>query len=162
MEQENSDSRRGTQEEKRLTERQEEYVAAYRRLGSARQVAIEMGVCSSTAQDQLFHSAKKLGYEKTEDLAIDTTPRTQRTKKGKATSHELLKLIKKQEYSCQLSGVVLEPGVAALDHNIPVSSGGTDCLENLQWVSVAVNKAKGSMSQEEFITMCKRVASWNS
>jgi 5-methylcytosine-specific restriction endonuclease McrA len=151
-----------TQEEKSLTQRQKEYVAAYRRLGSARQVALEMGVCPSVAQDQLVRSAKKLGYERTEDLATTTTPRTQRTKKGKATAQELLRLIKDQEYRCQLSGVVLEPYMAALDHKMPVSSGGSDALENLQWVSAAVNKAKGSMGQDEFITMCKRVASWNS
>ena len=85
-----------------------------------------------------------------------------KTKQGKATTESLLGLIKSQEYRCQLSGILLEPSTATLDHKIPISSGGSDSIENLQWVSTEVNKAKGSMSQEEFMTMCKRVASWSS
>lgn len=147
---------------KTLTERQREYVAAYRRLGSARQVALEMGVSTGTAQDQLLNSAMKLGYKQTRDLATTQTPRTQRIKRNRATTKDLLDLIKSQEYRCQLSGVFIEPHTSALDHKIPISSGGTDEVANLQWVSYEVNRAKGSMSQEDFITMCKRVASWNS
>lgn len=121
-----------------------------------------MGVSTGTAQDQLLDSALKLGFKKTKDLAIDQTPRTSRTTQGKATAESLMGLIKSQEYRCQLSGILLEPSTAALDHKVPISSGGSDSIENLQWVSSDVNKAKGSMSQEEFIAMCKRVASWNS
>ena len=162
LEQEGNGNSRNTQEKKRLTERQEQYVAAYRRLGSSRQVAIEMGVSYKTVTDQLLSSAIKLGYKQTKDLATDQTPRTSRTKEGKATAESLMGLIESQEYRCQLSGTLLEPSTAALDHKIPISSGGSDSIENLQWVSSDVNKAKGSMNQQEFITMCKRVASWNS
>jgi 5-methylcytosine-specific restriction endonuclease McrA len=121
-----------------------------------------MGVSCKTATDQLFSAAKKLGFSTTSELATSQTPRTSRTKEGKATPESLMELIKLQEYRCQLSGTLLEPSTAALDHKVPVSLGGTDSIENLQWVSYDVNRAKGSMSQEDFITMCKRVASWNS
>lgn len=115
-----------------------------------------------TAQEQLSAAAKKLGYENAKGLATEKTPRTVREKQGKATAENLMGLIKLQEYRCQLSGLLLEPSTAALDHKIPISSGGLDSIENLQWVNSDVNKAKGSMSQEAFIAMCKRVASWNS
>ena len=162
LEQKGDSNSWNTEEKKRLTERQEEYVAAYRRLGSARHVALEMGVSTRTAQKQLLDSALKLGYKETKDLVPGQKTRTSRTKDGKATAESLLGLIKSQEYRCQLSGVLLEPSTATLDHKIPISSGGSDSIENLQWVSTEVNKAKGSMSQEEFMTMCKRVASWSS
>ena len=107
-------------------------------------------------------AAKKLGYENAKGLATESTPRTVRNIDKKASAEALVKLIEAQEYRCQLSGVLLKPSTASLDHKVPVSSGGSDELENLQWVSTEVNRAKGSMSQESFIAMCKRVASWNS
>lgn len=134
---------------------------AYRKLGSVRQVAVEMGVASKTARDQLSSAAQKMGYESIRELATENTPRTARSKEGKASAQELFALIELQEYRCQLSGVKLEPSTASLDHKIPVSCGGSDSIENLQWVSNEVNRAKGSMDQKAFIEMCKRVAAWN-
>ena len=162
VDKESNNSIGNVEKEKGLTERQEAYVSAYRRLGSARQVATEMSVSIKTAQEQLLSAAKKLGYENAKGLATESTPRTVRNIDKKASAEALVKLIEAQEYRCQLSGVLLKPSTASLDHKVPVSSGGSDELENLQWVSTEVNRAKGSMSQESFIAMCKRVASWNS
>jgi 5-methylcytosine-specific restriction endonuclease McrA len=162
MDKENCANSGNTEEKKILTDRQEQYVAAYRRLGSSTQVAVEMRVSAKTAKENILAAARRLGYKTTRELATSQTPRTTRTKDGRATAESLMGLIKSQEYRCQLSGILLEPSTAALDHKIPVSSGGTDSIENLQWVSCEVNRAKGSMEQQEFITMCKRVASWNS
>ncbi len=162
MESQGDYNSRNIEEKKGLTERQKLYVEAYQRLGSARQVAVEMGVSVGTAQDQLLNAAVRTGYKTAKEFATENTPRTSRTSEGKASAESLLTLIESQEYRCELSGVRLEPSSASLDHKTPVSSGGSDEIDNLQWVSTEVNRAKGSMSQDAFIAMCKRVAAWKS
>lgn len=72
---------------------------------------------------------------------------------------DLKKLLEMQGYKCALTGVRLEPKTAELDHKVPLSRGGTNDLGNLQWLSREVNRAKGAMDNDEFIAMCKRVAS---
>lgn len=68
--------------------------------------------------------------------------------------------LEQQDYRCALSGVHLTPSNAALDHIVPVSEGGTDDVENLQWLDKIVNRAKSTLSQDEFIEMCRRVAAY--
>lgn len=80
--------------------------------------------------------------------------------KTKATATDLRKLIELQEYRCALSGVPLTPELARLDHIQPVTDGGSDFPDNLQWVHEDVNRMKGAMSQEQFIKWCSMIASW--
>lgn len=47
---------------------------------------------------------------------------------------------------------------ASLDHITPVSKGGTDTVDNLAIVLSSVNSAKGTMTLEEFVAMCRMVA----
>jgi hypothetical protein len=42
----------------------------------------------------------------------------------------------------------------------PRANGGTHVLENVQWLHKDVNRAKGTLSQVEFITLCRRVTQW--
>lgn len=74
-----------------------------------------------------------------------------------AFASELRKLIENQGYKCALTGVHLTPNTAELDHITPIKKGGSNEIENLQWVSMQVNRAKGSMLQSEFIEMCRLV-----
>jgi len=78
----------------------------------------------------------------------------------KATASQLMSLLQLQQFRCALTGVMLTPEIARCDHIAPVSDGGTNQLENLQWVTEDVNKAKGVMSQDAFIAMCIQVADW--
>jgi 5-methylcytosine-specific restriction endonuclease McrA len=147
-----------------LTERQEEYLNAYRKEGSISSVAIVLGVANGTAEDNLRFIAKKLGMKKTKELLSGIQEGTAQRKSRvgvRATVDDLLTLIKKQEYRCALSGSVLSANNASCDHIIPVSLGGSDEIDNLQWVDPQINKAKGSMTNEDFIRMCQRVAEWN-
>lgn len=48
-----------------------------------------------------------------------------------------------------------------LDHIIPASKGGPDTLENCQITCREVNFAKGNLSMEEFISLCKDVLTHN-
>lgn len=79
-----------------------------------------------------------------------------------ATVDEIVRIIEKQEFRCALSGVTLKPDEASLDHITPRAVGGTNEASNLQWLHKDVNQAKGKMSNEEFIAMCRRVAAWTS
>jgi 5-methylcytosine-specific restriction endonuclease McrA len=72
---------------------------------------------------------------------------------------ELLDMFRKQNGKCAYTGVDLVPGVnASLDHKVPKALGGNDSPENLQWVTFNVNRAKNSLTEEEFISMCRAVA----
>jgi len=78
-----------------------------------------------------------------------------------ATHRELMTLIERQGYRCALSGVKLDPEHAVIDHIVPVSKGGDNEIDNLQWVHTVANKMKGNMSNESFIKWCTRVARQN-
>jgi len=77
-----------------------------------------------------------------------------------ATSRQLRKLIDKQGYRCALTGRELTPETAFVDHVTPVSGGGSNAIENLQVVHADVNEAKGTMTQDGFIAMCREVVAW--
>ena len=72
-----------------------------------------------------------------------------------------MKLIEKQKYRCALSGVELTPETAVLDHIVPITEGGGDDIDNLQWVHEEVNRMKGTMDNDQFIKTVKRIARWN-
>lgn len=74
---------------------------------------------------------------------------------------QLVKLIEDQEYRCKLSGIELTPQTASLDHTVPVSMGGEHVVSNVAWVHTEINRMKGQMSVEEFVSMCNRVAQYN-
>lgn len=74
---------------------------------------------------------------------------------------QFMDLVKNQDYRCALTGRPLTPEVTALDHRIPVSRGGSiDALENMQAIIEEVNRAKHTMTNEEFIAMCREVVAW--
>lgn len=81
-------------------------------------------------------------------------------KPGKVTAKALKQLIDDQGYRCALTGMRLTPELAAADHSIPLSRGGAHEMQNLQVVHRDVNAAKGTMTTEEFIEMCRHVTEW--
>lgn len=83
------------------------------------------------------------------------------SKRKKAGRKDLRDLIESQEYRCALSGVVLVPDTAELDHIVAVSAGGDHSVENLQIVHVDINRMKAAMDNDKFIKLCKLVAKWN-
>jgi 5-methylcytosine-specific restriction endonuclease McrA len=70
---------------------------------------------------------------------------------------QLYELIKSQAFKCALTGRELRPDNAALDHIIPFADDGKHVIENVHWVHEAVNRAKGTLPLDEFITICKEV-----
>lgn len=81
--------------------------------------------------------------------------------KGDVSVENVLRLLEAQQYRCALTGRSLTPQTAALDHVIPVRFGGQHAIENAQVLHKDVNRAKGSLTNEEFIGMCREVVRWS-
>lgn len=61
---------------------------------------------------------------------------------------------------CYLTGQpidIYKPRTYHFDHIIPASRGGQNTLDNLALVTKEANLAKGAMTNEEFIALCKSV-----
>lgn len=70
---------------------------------------------------------------------------------------QLEKMLKRQDYKCALSGKELTPQNAAIDHIVPLSKGGSHYVSNAQILLADVNSAKGQMTNDEFIAMCRSI-----
>lgn len=70
-------------------------------------------------------------------------------------------MVIKQEYKCAISGRILTPDNCSLDHIVPLSRGGMHLKSNAQLVCLEVNKAKGSMTEDEFVSLCKDVVTYH-
>jgi len=73
------------------------------------------------------------------------------------TAHMILALLEKQRFRCALSGRKLTPENVALDHIIPISRGGGHNVGNAQAITKDANRAKGVLTNEEFILICRDV-----
>lgn len=79
-------------------------------------------------------------------------------KQSKMRLPDLYELLEVQDYRCALTGRELSPDDVALDHIVPISNGGDFSLANSQLVSKSANRAKHTLSQDDFIELCKSVA----
>lgn len=91
-------------------------------------------------------------------LSAEQRSKADQVKGGKISTAQIMRLIEEQEYKCALSGVELTPKDAALDHKMPLARGGSHTIDNAQVLHADVNRAKGSLTNDEFIAMCRRVA----
>jgi 5-methylcytosine-specific restriction endonuclease McrA len=106
-----------------------------------------------------------------ESSQVATTPTNARTvdqegrysgKKPKAAQPcELVELAEKQGYRCALSGLELTTNNSDLDHIVPVGSGGTHSIDNLQWVHRSINRMRGTLDVKEFVRLCQAVVEWS-
>ena len=76
------------------------------------------------------------------------------------TATQVLELIKKQNFLCAISGRTLTPETASLDHIIPLGRGGPHSIENVWAVDHHVNVAKGTMTFDEFVAMCREIVAY--
>lgn len=57
-----------------------------------------------------------------------------------------------------MTGVLLVPGRnASIDHKVPRAKGGSDDIDNLQWVDLKVNLMKRDLDITEFLSACATV-----
>ena len=78
----------------------------------------------------------------------------------KATTLDLARLWKMQRGRCALTGRRLNRDNSQLDHIVAKARGGTDEINNLQWVCVEANLAKRELSETEFVSLCSDVMRW--
>lgn len=101
-------------------------------------------------------------------LAVLGEPRSARTSalhsetdttrpRGRVNTSNILRLLEHQQYCCALTGRRLTPETASLDHIVPVRCGGEHVIENTQVLHKDVNRAKTTMTREEFIQLCREV-----
>ena len=77
---------------------------------------------------------------------------------GTVSTANVVRLLEYQNYRCALTGRQLTPQTAALDHVVPIRFGGVHAIENAQVLHKDVNRAKGSLTSDEFIQLCREVA----
>ena len=57
---------------------------------------------------------------------------------------------------------MLTPENCSIDHVIPLSKGGDHTKDNAQLVVAEANQAKGSLTEKEFLQLCKDVVDYAS
>jgi len=77
--------------------------------------------------------------------------------RGPVSTENVLRLLEYQQYRCALTGRALTPETAALDHIVPIRSNGQHVIENTQVLHKDVNRAKGTLTNAEFIALCREV-----
>ena len=110
-----------------------------------------MGINGDCGRKQLQETIGK------KDKSMKTSCSTKR-RSALVTAKQLQEKLKDQSFKCALTGMELTPALSSLDHVDPRSLGGDDDIANLQIVLPCVNKAKGTMSQRQFVSMCHAVA----
>ena len=82
--------------------------------------------------------------------------------RGKQMGEALKSVLETQDYTCPYTGRKLTPGVnASVDHKNPrsLSRENVGSIENLEWVDIEINRAKRTLTKDEFISICKLIAS---
>jgi len=79
---------------------------------------------------------------------------------GPVSTENVLRLLDHQGHRCALTGRRLTSHTAALDHIVPIRRGGEHAIENTQVLHKDVNRAKGALTSEEFLAMCREVVRW--
>ena len=76
---------------------------------------------------------------------------------GSVNPQAILLLLERQQYRCALTARALTPETASLDHIVPVCRGGEHRIENTQVLEHSINRAKGTLTNDEFIALCGEV-----
>lgn len=86
-----------------------------------------------------------------------SAPRISHQSGSVVTAYEVQALLVQQDFRCALTGAELKPTDAAMDHIQAVSRGGTHTIDNAQILRKDVNRAKGTLTNEEFLKLCRAV-----
>lgn len=146
---------------KGLTVAEKKYTEAFFQLKDKHKVAEMFSVTVDTVREHIANAKKKDSElcSQVELLEISKRRSDKVYSESIASSQELYALILSQDYKCSLTGeCIKDASKAALDHITPLKSGGTNEVGNLQWVLKEVNRMKGTMDQEQFISLCCKIA----
>lgn len=143
------------------TSKTRERVDAYIKHRSVAKAAKECGITEDRMSEILTKERNRRGLSDIRYLYADTESgfNVGGNSTGEdVTAKELLALAELQSFCCALSGIAITPESSALDHIIPVASGGTHEVSNLQWVDKRINTMKGELPVDEFVELCRLVA----
>lgn len=143
-------------------------IAELRNLGQTyRQIAKELNCSEWTVRYHLLPCRKiaSAKYEKTLHPLKIKLKRflVKGTVDKKISCKEVFDKFEKNPF-CELTGEkidLMNSDSYSLDHRIPLSKGGKSSLENMALLKQEVNQSKYNLSNEEFISLCKRVSSYN-
>jgi len=78
--------------------------------------------------------------------------------------YEFIDIFGNPPYHCYLcgDGIDINSENIQIDHIISKYNGGKDTPENLSLTHKTCNQAKGKLSKNEFINLCKKITAWNS
>lgn len=74
------------------------------------------------------------------------------------SARRLMDKFKEQGFVCFFSGQKLEREESSLDHVQPISKGGKHEEQNIELVHAVINRMKGSLTADEFVGWCVKVA----
>jgi 5-methylcytosine-specific restriction endonuclease McrA len=78
-------------------------------------------------------------------------------KNGRISAFDLWKIARKQKLKCALSGEKLTNENMSIDHIVSKSKGGLNIPSNVRLVLKPINTARQTMTDKEFIELCKKV-----
>lgn len=116
--------------------------------------------CNIAMRKVIFNPEKCKGYfpYDTDDYMNDpfcrkdnTRKKLQKMRRKQYTAYERELIYRKGDCKCYLCGKELMLSDMTLDHVVPLSKGGTDCLENIRPCCKECNTWKGNSLMQEFI-----------
>jgi 5-methylcytosine-specific restriction endonuclease McrA len=111
-----------------------------------------LGLCKHCGEPVAIGSRRYCLTHWFEKISCDRTGTTK-------NKDAIRKLIEEQNYLCVYTGKKLVLGEnAQLDHKTPPRLGGSNDIENLQWIDAQVNLWKGMRTHEEFVKSCRQIA----
>lgn len=106
--------------------------------------------------------ARKI-YEKTYNFQKREKSKYDPSKENLFTVEEVISKIGDNPI-CYLTGNKIDLADSksySFDHIIPISKGGLNTLENLELITVDINKMKHNLSLEDFLNNCKKILEYN-
>jgi len=97
---------------------------------------------------------------KSQQLRSSWRARFPENKDQVSTSQEIEEWLKKQVFVCHYSKVPLESDKFEVDHRIPINQGGSITLDNVVLCTPRMNRAKGNMTEKEFLALLTFLSSW--
>lgn len=130
------------------------------RYGSEQTHMESQGVLHMGRDSQSCDESSEVATVQTQSQPVGEESRHCGKKHKTAQPGELVELAERQRYRCALSGLELTTSNSDLDHIVPVGSGGTHSIENLQWVHRSINRMRGTLDMKEFVRLCQAVVEW--
>jgi len=121
---------------------------------------MDRGLFNSVEEDVTEANQRCLAEQNSQHAEQSKKATPRKSSVNKPTGRGLRQRLEKNQFRCELSGVLLTPETLSLDHEVPLAHGGVHAEENLLLVHAVVNIMKGRLSRDEFVSWCRAVADY--